>query len=1144
MGRERIVVVGGGAAGLRAAERLRELNFGGELVVIGEEPYRTYHRPGLTKHLLTGIARPRELVLPVLTDLDAIWRYGVRASHLEPDEHVLHLPGGEEIPYDGLVVATGAQARHLPGAPRHDPRVHVVRTVSDAVAVQKSLRRGKGGLAVVGSGFLACELASAARALGRDATIVTKDRGLLTRVPGADLGETVTALQEAHGVQIVTEAEVHHWVRQQDGVAMHLTTGQVVVASCVVLAVGAVPAVSWLRGSGLILDDGVMCDATCHAIGAEDIVVAGDVARWPNLRFDTQPRRVEHWLNAVEMGRAAAENLLAGASSAKPYTPLPRFWTDQHGLRIQGAGLPALAQDTVELAGSVDVGQRVTGYVSNGELVGVVGFDSPRGMLHWTAELESRTTEAMERRPAPARREPARPAPAEVSWPSLAAIEALTATPSSETVVAAPATQAIPVHAMSAMEAAAAMDAAVARAMDSGASSGDSWHRRPSEPSRPSGAARGSGGQVPGFGPLDPPPLGPEDSWPSMPAAGAGASWPELPSVQAMDSWLSMPAVDSAPRLPAVRPEPERSFRDTERPAGRRARADDAPPSPSLAGALDAVAGRRARPEPTESIPVVRETNLTRSERRAQAAEVTSAIPPVPSDSPRPPVWTDAPAPDRRPVPADYSSRTGAPRESSNAPAMASVPVRRPEPPEAARTGELPAVDAGAPARPMFSAPMGATASSPGSPPVRPTFPPPTRARFSAPESRPTSPRTHTSAGMSPARAATSQRRMAPVPPPTASSPGMRRADPMASSPRMLPPTGPFASSPGFPPDNGTPPANGSAFANHAPRGLPRHNGRFPTDRSPNDTSPGMPRHNGPPAGARPANGTSPGMPAVDRIPPGMPRANGTSPGMPPASGTSPGMPRANGTSPGMPPPHRTQPGMPPGEGSSSGRWSADRVSPGVPSANGSSPGMSPAYRSQPGMPPGEGSSSGRWSADRVSPGVPSANGSSPGMSPAYRSQPGMPPGEGSSSGRWSADRVPPGTPSANDFSSGMPPVHRVPPGVPSANRSSPGMPPATASSPGMPPVNRGASTASRMRPPQNPTASSPGMPAIARDVGRSHGSVPDTPPRDRLFASIPPTDDRAAGPTPAGRAAPSAPPEPTFSPPDSRAAPPPPPPP
>jgi len=431
--RESVVVVGGGAAGLRAAERLRELDFDGELTIVSEEPYRPYHRPALSKQLLTGALRSKDLRLPVHAELAATWRFATRAVYLEPDEHVLHLPGGEEIQYDGLVVATGLQAKHLPGAPRHDPRVHVLRTIADAANIQKTLSRGKGALVVIGGGFVGCELASAARELGREATIIVRDDLLLQNVPGADFCETVSALHRANGVDIITNAAVSHWVPQPHGIAMHLNTGQVVIAATVVLCVGSVPAVTWLRGSGLIIDDGVMCGPTCHAIGASDIVVAGDVARWPNLRFDTVPRRVEHWLNAIEMGRAAAENLLLGRDSATPFAPLPRFWTEQHGMRIQAAGTPALAQDTVSLGDPVMVGKRITGYLSGGELVGVVGWDSPRGMQKWTAELAKKTTLSMRRRQAAATRTPEpRPAlgPATYDWSAtdlnvLAALEPL-----------------------------------------------------------------------------------------------------------------------------------------------------------------------------------------------------------------------------------------------------------------------------------------------------------------------------------------------------------------------------------------------------------------------------------------------------------------------------------------------------------------------------------------------------------------------------------------------------------------------------------------------------------------------------------------------------------------------------------------------
>jgi NADPH-dependent 2,4-dienoyl-CoA reductase/sulfur reductase-like enzyme len=126
-------------------------------------------------------------------------------------------------------------------------------------------------------------------------------------------------------------------------------------------------------------------------VGASDVVAAGDVARWPNLRFDGVPRRVEHWLNAIEMGRAAAENLLAGKSRAKPFTPLPRFWSEQHHVRIQAAGIPAIGQQTMYLSTRPNGAERsITGYIRAGKPVGIVGLNQPRTMIHLTRQLDQK----------------------------------------------------------------------------------------------------------------------------------------------------------------------------------------------------------------------------------------------------------------------------------------------------------------------------------------------------------------------------------------------------------------------------------------------------------------------------------------------------------------------------------------------------------------------------------------------------------------------------------------------------------------------------------------------------------------------------------------------------------------------------------
>ena len=380
---ERIVVVGGGLTGLRAAERLRELKFEGEITILGDEKLPPYHRPALSKQLLQGTLRPGDLTLPAYEDLGARWRFGTQVRQLVPNKKTLMLPGGEELTYDGLIIATGVEATRQNGVPYHDPRVLVLRTMSDGLDLERVIGSTKGRVAVVGGGFTGCELAASLRHLSREVTLIGRGKNLLGNVLGPELGEWLTKMHRDHGVDLALGNSVEEWAPGPEGIALKLTDGSKVLVSCVILAAGTKPMTHWLRGSGLPLDNGVVCEPTCHVVGAEDVVAAGDVAQWPNLRFDNVPRRVEHWLNAVEMGRAAAESLLAGRANAEPFCPMPRFWTDQYSARIQAAGMLKLGKDIVKL-GTPDEGTgKVYGFSLEGRLMGVVGVDCPSAMIAW-----------------------------------------------------------------------------------------------------------------------------------------------------------------------------------------------------------------------------------------------------------------------------------------------------------------------------------------------------------------------------------------------------------------------------------------------------------------------------------------------------------------------------------------------------------------------------------------------------------------------------------------------------------------------------------------------------------------------------------------------------------------------------------------
>jgi len=393
---------GAGAAGNAAAERLREGGFTGQLHLVGAEVHRPYNRTPLSKQLLTGELTPADLDLPVFTDLDATWHLGVTATALNLDRHEVALSTGEQLGYDGLVLAVGVAPRVLREAPLHTEHVHLLRTLDDAHAIERSLSGTTGRVVIVSGGFIGCELASTARARGLDATIVDVSPALLRHGLGEVLGDVATALHAAAGVRLHLGVGVRSWETHDAGVRLLLDDGERIDADLAVVGVGTDPHVGWLDGSGLENTQGIAANATCHALRTDgtvvdSVVVAGDAARWPNLRFDTTPPRVEHWINAIEMGQAAATNLLTGPDTATPFTPVPRFWSAQHDVHIQSAGMPALADTVTVIAGSLTSRRVLTAHTTtlpDGAhlLVGLIAFDHTQALLDATGLIGDTVT--------------------------------------------------------------------------------------------------------------------------------------------------------------------------------------------------------------------------------------------------------------------------------------------------------------------------------------------------------------------------------------------------------------------------------------------------------------------------------------------------------------------------------------------------------------------------------------------------------------------------------------------------------------------------------------------------------------------------------------------------------------------------------
>ncbi len=378
---EHVVIVGASLAGLRAAEALRAAGHDGRITLVGAEKHRPYDRPPLSKQVLTAKVQPEATALAVDDSAALEWILGVAAIGLDPDRRRVRLSEGSELSYDGLVIATGASPRLLPGAPP-GPGVHYLRTVDDSVALRDDLTSAQ-SVVVIGAGFVGLEVACSAASLGRSVVVVEALPVPLERSLGLATGRAVLKWHLDKGLDLRTGVGVASIAGAGRPEAVLLSDGSEIPADVVVIGVGAAPETAWLSGSGVDIADGVLCDERLRVLRSgrpsPDIVAAGDVARWLHPGYG-EAIRIEHWTNATEAGEAAARTLLLG-EEAQPYSPVPYFWSDQHGVKLQFVGRMKAGDEAVVLEGSWADERLLIAYGRSGVLVAALGIRRPARLM-------------------------------------------------------------------------------------------------------------------------------------------------------------------------------------------------------------------------------------------------------------------------------------------------------------------------------------------------------------------------------------------------------------------------------------------------------------------------------------------------------------------------------------------------------------------------------------------------------------------------------------------------------------------------------------------------------------------------------------------------------------------------------------------
>jgi 3-phenylpropionate/trans-cinnamate dioxygenase ferredoxin reductase subunit len=369
----RILIVGGGIAGVHAALGARAADPEAEIRVFSEEDCLPYDRTALSKDVLTaGIAPSEQLLFPQVHYEEQRVQLHCRARivAVDPAQKRITTQTGATHGYDALILATGTRPRQLPGVDAQD--VFYLRTHTDAIALQPRLKQAR-RLIVIGAGLIGLEVAAAARALGVEVDVLEAGDAILSRACDVHTATVIGGFHQREGVKIHTGARIVGIGRgAADSLRVQLASGERLEADLIVAGVGVVPNLALAEQAGIAVDDGILVDEFGRTSVA-DVYAAGDAAKLP-LPFLAQPVRLETWRHAQDHGHFVGRN---AAGEHAPFDAVPTFWSDQFGHRIQGAGL--LDRSQTPILRAYEDGSHTSFLLDDaGRVRAAVGIDRPQ----------------------------------------------------------------------------------------------------------------------------------------------------------------------------------------------------------------------------------------------------------------------------------------------------------------------------------------------------------------------------------------------------------------------------------------------------------------------------------------------------------------------------------------------------------------------------------------------------------------------------------------------------------------------------------------------------------------------------------------------------------------------------------------------